>query len=102
MMRVEVLGFSECPNVEPTIAKIRETAAALGIRADIVVRFLREAEDAESLRFFGSPTVRVNGVDIEPSARTRSDFAFGCRVYDGSGTPSPAMIRAALIEAGSI
>jgi hypothetical protein len=51
----------------------------------------------------GSPTVRVNGVDVEPGAEERRDFAFCCRIYrsDGGASEQPAerWVRDALIEA---
>ena len=56
--------------------------------------------DALSKRFIGSPTIRIDGVDVEgPEAETRG-YGFGCRVYadDGrtTGWPSVAQIRQAL------
>jgi hypothetical protein len=52
------------------------------------------------LRFLGSPTVRVDGRDVEPGADERDEFALACRVYrtqDGlRGQPDPEWITAAL------
>ena len=87
--RVEVLYFAGCPSYEQT-------------------RELVEVEDADrtvELRFLGSPTVRVDGHDVEPRADERKDFAFACRVYrtqDGvAETPDPRWIRVALDAAAS-
>jgi len=53
--------------------------------------------DVERLRFLGSPTVLVDGVDIEPEARHRTDYSYSCRMYSGvSGLPSEEMLMAAL------
>lgn len=50
--------------------------------------------------YFGSPTVRVNGRDVEPGADERDHFAFGCRVYDaGAGVPDERLLRYALVAA---
>lgn len=38
-------------------------------------------DEAMRLRFLGSPTVRVDGVDIDPSAENRDDFGLQCRLY---------------------
>ena len=58
---------------------------------------------AESFRFLGSPTVLVDGVDVEPSARNSDQIGFGCRIYTCGdkrvGVPGEDLIRAALIEA---
>jgi hypothetical protein len=47
--------------------------------------------------------VRVDGVDVEPGAEERRDFAFSCRIYrsDGGAAEQPAegWVREALIEA---
>ena len=60
-------------------------------------------DDAVGLRFLGSPTVRVDGRDVEPGAEERHEFVFSCRVYRGSrgfsGKPDEAWIRDALREA---
>jgi hypothetical protein len=37
---------------------------------------VRTEEEARRERFLGSPTVQVNGRDIEPQARGRKDFTF--------------------------
>ena len=59
-----------------------------------------EAE-AERLRFPGSPTIRVDGADIDPGGAEDQQFGLTCRVYrraDGrvSPLPDPERIRAAL------
>lgn len=57
-------------------------------------------EEAEAYRFLGSPTLRVDGRDIEPGADERTDFGFKCRVYRGAAglrpTPPDELIVAAL------
>lgn len=55
------------------------------------------------LRFLGSPTVRVEGRDVEPGAEVRTDFALSCRVFrtegGAAGQPNPRWIREAPLEA---
>ena len=54
---------------------------------------------AVAVGFLGSPTVRINGLDIEPSARHRTPFGMMCRTYDHSGClPSDELIRNAMVE----
>ncbi|RMF77913.1 MAG: hypothetical protein D6744_10750, partial [Planctomycetota bacterium] len=54
-------------------------------------------DDVQRLRFLGSPTVQVDGVDIEPAARSRTDYVMSCRLYDTpDGLPSRAVLLAAL------
>ena len=57
-------------------------------------------EDVDRLRFLGSPSVRVNGHDVEPGADDRETFMYACRVYRTnsglSSQPAKEWIRAAL------
>jgi hypothetical protein len=59
-------------------------------------------DEAVAKRFLGSPTIRINGMDIDPSAEHLADFGMQCRVYlDGgkyTGMPSKEMIRSALLR----
>jgi len=99
MTVIRVLYFEGCPNHEPTLSLVRRVVADLGLDAQVEPVRVRDAEDATRLRFLGSPTVHVNGVDIELEARTRTSYAFSCRVYGGSGVPPRELIEAALKEA---
>ena len=58
---------------------------------------------AQRIGFPGSPTIRVDGQDIEPGARLEQAFGMSCRTYlDGSrraGVPPAEWIRAAIQEA---
>jgi hypothetical protein len=101
MVRIEILGFAGCPNLEPTVRRVHQIASAMDLPADITVRMLDDADDPALCRFLGSPTVQVNGIDIEPAARSRMDFAFGCRVYGETGTPPASMIETAIRDAST-
>ena len=70
-----------------------------GIKLNLRLVEVSSADDAERLRFLGSPSVRVNGHDVEPGADDLGTFVFACRVYrtgDGlHGTPPEEWVRAA-------
>ncbi len=95
-MKVQVLYFTGCPNHIPTVDLARQVIAEIGLDAEIEEVEVASGDDAAQLRFLGSPTVLVNGVDIEASARTRMDFGFSCRTYDGLGVPPRALMVAAV------
>lgn len=105
---IDVLFFDGCPNVDSTLARVRSAAIAANV-PDVEVRFVRvETEDeAKRVGFLGSPSVRVDGDDVELAARCRRDFALQCRVYPTErggldGAPPVEWIRAALLgEAAS-
>jgi hypothetical protein len=106
VITVEVLCFDGCPNREPTVQLARKVVADLGVSAEVRELAVAKPEDVERLRFLGSPSVRVNGRDIEPGAEDRSDFAFSCRIYGASGVPPRewmvAALRAALPRTGGL
>lgn len=95
-MRIEILYFEGCPNHAPTRELVREVVADLGLSVAVEEVKVQDAADAERHRFFGSPSVHVNGVDIEPETRGRSDYAFGCRMYGNSGIPPRVLLESAL------
>ena len=65
--------------------------------ADDVPRYeVRTDEDARRLHFLGSPSIRVNGVDIEPGSDARRDYALACRMYGSSGLPPREFLATAL------
>lgn len=98
---VEILSFNGCPHHTATVSLVREVAAELGVEAQIREVEVDDAADAERVRFLGSPTVRVNGSDIEPAAAARTDYVLGCRLYGASGVAPREMVVAALRAAGS-
>ena len=101
--RVEVLYFAGCPNYEQVLELVETTLAELGRSSQVELIEVTDAERASELRFLGSPTVRVDGHDVEPGADEREDFAFACRVYRTGGAvleaPEPIWIREALAAA---
>jgi hypothetical protein len=57
----------------------------MGITAFIEPLEIHTAEDAKRMRFLGSPTIRVDGLDVETAAREVRHFAIGCRTYVVNG-----------------
>jgi hypothetical protein len=99
-MQIEVLYFEDCPNHLPTVERIHTVLCEEGCRADVREVLVPDISTAQRVNFLGSPTVRVNGIDIEPAANDRRDFGLMCRRYSG-GVPSHELIRAAVRSASS-
>lgn len=101
-MKVEVLYFEGCPNHVPTVKRVRETLNGLGLPDDVHEIEVDAYEKAQASGFLGSPSVRINGVDIEPLARDAKIFGMTCRTYVDNGArtglPSPKLISAAIAE----
>lgn len=99
-MLVELLFWEGCPSHPKALADLREAMAELGLDpAEIVVREVRTDTDAERERFIGSPTIRIDSLDVQPT--DEEPVGLTCRVYhrrDGriSPTPDPDDLREAL------
>lgn len=104
-MRVELLYWPGCPSHPQALRELRAALADGGLDPDgVIVRELSSEEDAQAERFVGSPTVRIDGVDVQPPGE--EPVALTCRVYrrrDGriSATPDPDDLREALRAASA-
>jgi proline dehydrogenase len=98
--RIELLVTPDCPHAGRARAVLERVAAEEGIPVRVRTVIVRSLEDAESSDFRGSPTIRVDGSDVDPAGATLP-VNLGCRVYAGGdgareGVPAEARIRAAL------
>lgn len=104
-MRVEILYFDGCPSYVALLPRLRELVREAGADPDVTIDAIavETSEAAEQHRFLGSPTVRVDGVDVDPGAGERDDFGLKCRLYRStegqSPTPRETWIRQALAGA---
>lgn len=78
---IEVLYFNGCPNHEKLLTHLPQLLKHEDITAEIVLRNIPDTDSAVRERFLGSPTVRVDGHDIDPGARQRDDYGLKCRLY---------------------
>ncbi len=104
MKRIELLWFEGCPNHQGARGLIQDVVSGLGIQADVCAIEVADDAIAERLRFAGSPTIRVDGVDIEPGFQGCDDCTPRCRVYQTSaglrGLPERSWLVAALTSGG--
>src|SRR5258708_2826441 len=81
MRRVEVLVVEGCPNAGLAVERVYAATTEIPVPVHVSLVRIESHEDAARLRFLGSPTVRVDGVDVDPGAEARDDFGLGCRIY---------------------
>ena len=74
---VRVLYTLGCPNLTPTINLIEKVGRELGIAVTTNRVLISSPDQAAELRCLGSPTVQINGIDIEPAARGSINFGLG-------------------------
>lgn len=85
-MTIEILSIPGCPNHERTIERVRSVLLSESIEADVKEIVVHSITDEHASGFHGSPTVRINGEDVEPLPA--SEPALACRIYsNGSGIP---------------
>ena len=103
--RIEVLYFDGCPSTDAFLPRLRDLLAQLGATDRLELRRVETIGDAERERFLGSPSVRVDGYDIEPGADERTDYGLKCRLYRNEsgmqGEPPTDWVLAALGLAAS-
>ena len=78
---IEVLYVQDCPHYPATLALVERIQADLGIDAELRTSRIVDQAAAEQARFPGSPTVRVDGRDVEPGSESATEFIVGCRLY---------------------
>lgn len=92
MPEVELLWWKECPSWERALAMLREAMAGAGLDPQsVAVREIDTENAAEREQFVGSPTIRIDGADIQPP-REDDPVGLACRVYrhrDGGVSPLP-------------
>jgi hypothetical protein len=100
-MKIEVLYVPNCPNHAAAVERLRAILSPESFQAHVDEVLVGDAPMAQALRFPGSPTIRVNGRDVEPQTEPTS-FGIMCRLYsNGSGVPSQHILLAAIEKARS-
>jgi hypothetical protein len=90
--RIELLYWEECPSHPEARRLVEEVLAELGLDATLELREVRTLQEAEAERFPGSPTIRVDGADVDPAGAGEQP-ALNCRIYrrpDGRVSPVPS------------
>ncbi len=102
-MQIEFLWFDGCPNHETARQLLTETMDEAGIHVAVEDIQVENEEAARAQRFQGSPSIRVNGDDIDPISLDEMPYGMACRIYftpDGAqGWPAEELIREALVKA---
>ena len=77
VVKLELLFSPGCGAIESTVTMVRETLRELDLAADVSEVMVDTEEKTRQLKFLGSPSIRVNGLDIEPGADQRQDYGLG-------------------------
>ncbi len=75
-IKTTVLYTAGCADTPSTIDLVRRTASEMGLEIDLETIRVEDQRQAEDLKFLGSPTVQLNGLDIDPGARDSTLYGF--------------------------
>jgi hypothetical protein len=99
---IEVLYVQDCPHYPATLALVERVRAEVGIDTELRTSLILDPAAADLARFPGSPTVRVDGHDVEPGSEA-AEYFIGCRLYRlehrFAGQPEERWVREALLRA---
>ena len=119
-VKIQILYILDCPWCLKTKEVVREVLRELGVKAEVEEILIDTEEKAKEYGFLGSPTVLVDGRDVQeevtkgrcPSCEelaesaghfVRRECKLGCRVYFYGGRhypyPPKRMIKKAVEEA---
>jgi hypothetical protein len=95
-VRVELLFWAGCPSHPEARELLASVLTELDVDAEVVEREVTSQAEAERLAFPGSPTIRVDGLDVDP-AGANGRAVLACRIYHlPDGRPSPVPSRESL------
>lgn len=102
-MKIELLYFHGCHVYKIALENIKEVIKEKGLDTEVDLKEIKNDKQALKDKFLGSPTVRINGVDIDPEAKIINKYSMTCRLYLEDGAvnelPSKKMIRQAIDKA---
>jgi hypothetical protein len=90
--KVELYWWDGCPSHPEALALLREVLAGRGLDVEVELHEVQSDAEAEALSFPGSPTIRVDGRDVDPDGAGARP-ALTCRIYrqpDGRVSPIPS------------
>lgn len=102
---VVLFYFDGCPSWKPALKNLEVELESLGYTHKIILVNVANETQVDSLRFLGSPTIRVNGLDLEYGAEEPTDgYFYGCRIYQENtvrtGIPARSWLRTKLLATG--
>ncbi len=74
IMKVKVVSLEKCKATDHTMSLIDEVVKEMGVEIDLEHVIVKTPADANAHRHIGSPTVQINGLDIDPGARAINQF----------------------------
>ena len=105
-MKVELYFFEGCPSYTHALQNLKDALRLEQLPDTVEMIHVADTQDAQAKRLIGSPTIRIDGIDVEGPDAEQLGYAYGCRVYQNeggpTGWPSIQRIRQALRHKGPV
>jgi hypothetical protein len=75
-IHIRVVSTDGCAGAPPTVERIRKTAAEMKLKISLEEAVVATQAEADALRMLGSPTVQINGLDLDPTRRGETRYSF--------------------------
>ena len=99
-MKIDVWVSRSCSHQEQSRKLVDEAVAEAGVSdVDVAVHQVDGPDDARAQKVIGSPTIRVNGVDVEYAEREPDETSPGCRYYSTPDGWKPLPERGMIVRA---
>ena len=103
-MEVQLLYMDDCPSFEKAEEMIKRVLDEFDVKDTKIDRIrVGSFAEAEDLKFLGSPSIRINGKDIEPDTHRRTEYEMAPRSYRVKGSmqdlPDIKWLKAAVKKA---
>ena len=99
-MKIELLWFEDCPNHHVAERMVSQILAELELDVAIERIQISDVDAGSRFKFPGSPTIRIDGTDVEPDWQPPDDFTPRCRLYMTKsglrGLPDRSWVEAAI------
>jgi hypothetical protein len=99
--KIDFLFWEECPSYPDAWDRLQRILQEKGLNIKINRVRIRSDEEAKEWGFVGSPTILINGADIDLQGASNQPIGLNCRIYhtpEGRVTPLPpeSLIRQAI------
>lgn len=103
-MKIRLFHNTACHAWQKAGSELKQALKTAGIQADYQVVLIKSQAEAEKYKFPGSPTIQIDGKDIDPAAAQATQFSVeACRPYFWQGKaydfPPAEMVVSALKSA---
>lgn len=81
-MKIQLLHTNECHAWQEAEKQLKEALKEANLSLEYEVILVSSPEQAQSLRFSGSPQITIDGQDVDPLAKNAKIFSIqSCRPY---------------------